>query len=76
MKGQRISINIINDEYMSLQKMSKYRYEIISPGSAYFQKVDIIYSDLHHLKSGHQYVVTLNKDNNNPKILKVIQEIE
>lgn len=29
MKGQRISIHIINEEYLKLQKLSKYRYEEI-----------------------------------------------
>lgn len=76
MKGQRISIHIINEEYMKPQKISKYRYEIISKGSAYFGNVDIVYSDLHHFKAGHSYIVTFNRDSNNPRILKVIREID
>ncbi len=76
MMGQRVSIHIINEEYMRLQKICKYRYEIISKGSAYFGNIDIIYSDLHHLKAGHKYLVTFNKDSKNPRILKMIREIE
>jgi len=75
MKGQRVSINVINEQYLTLQKLSKYRYEIISKGSKFFENVDFIYSELHHLKAGHKYIVTLNKDNNNPRILKLIKEI-
>lgn len=76
MKGQRISIHIINDQYLKLQKLSKYRYEIISKGSKYFGNVDFIYSELHYLTSGHKYIVTLNKNDKNPRILKLIKEIK
>jgi ribonuclease HI len=76
MKGQRISIHIINEEFLKLQKISKYRYEIISHGSEFKGNVDLIFSELHHLKAGHNYVVTFNKDQKNPRILKLINEIE
>ena len=76
MKGQRISIHIINEQYLRMQKLSKYRYEIISKGSKYFGNIDFIYSKLHHLKAGHKYIVTLNKNDKNPLILKLIEEIE
>lgn len=76
MKGQRISIHIINDSYLNLQGLSKYRYEVISKSSEYYKKVDIIFSEHHHMKSGHYYLVTFNKDTKNPRILKVINELE
>jgi len=76
MKGQRISINVINEESMRLSGLYKYRYEVISKGSEFFGNVDLIYSELVELKAGHKYVVTFNGDNKNPRILKVIKEIE
>ena len=75
MKGQRISVHIINEQYLKLHKLSKYRYEIISKGSQFYGNIDFIYSGLHHLKAGHKYIVTLNKNDNNPRILKLIKEI-
>lgn len=75
MKGQKVAIYIINEEYMKLQKLCKYRYEIISKGSKYYQNVDIIYSELNYLKAGHNYLVTFNKNTANPRILRCIQEI-
>lgn len=75
MKGQKLTIHIINDEYLKTQKLSKYRYEVMSKRSHYYQCLDIAYSELHHLKSGHSYVVTFNKNSNNPRILKLIKEI-
>jgi ribonuclease HI len=76
MKGQRIKIHIITEEYMKLPRLSKYRYEVISRRSKYYGYVDFIFSELHHLKAGHKYLVTLNTDTNNPRILKMIQEID
>jgi len=76
MKGQRISIRIINDEYSSIHKLSKYRYEVISKGSEFYENLDLIYSKHHHLKSGHKYYVVFNSDKNNPLILKIIREIK
>jgi len=75
MKGQKIKIYIITEAYMKLQRLSKYRYEVISKGSKYLGCVDIIFSELHHLKAGHKYIVTLNKDTNNPRILSMLNEI-
>lgn len=76
MKGQRVSIHIINEEYPRPQKLSKYRYEIISKKSNYIGNVDITYSEIHYLKAGHKYLITFNKNSNNPRILKMIKEIE
>lgn len=75
MKGQKIKIRIITEWYMKLSKLSKYRYEVLSKRSNFFNCVDIIYSELHHLKAGHNYLVTFNKDSNNPRILKLLAEL-
>ena len=76
MIGQRVSIYIITEQYLNLQKLSKYRYEIISKGSVDFGKIDFAYSELHHLKAGHKYYVIFNKDTKNPRILKLISEVK
>lgn len=75
MKGQRISIHIITEEFLRLGKLSKYRYEVISKKSNYYGCVDFIYSELHHLKAGHKYLVTFNNNSKNPRILKLIKEL-
>jgi ribonuclease HI len=76
MNGQRISIYIITEQYLKPQKLSKYRCEVISKGSEYHGNIDFINSELHQLKAGHKYFVILNKDNNNPRILKLIKELK
>ena len=57
--GQRIAVRIITSQSLRKQRVIKYRYEVISPGSKYFNKVDFAYSEL-ILRDGHSYIVTMN----------------
>ena len=75
MCGQRVSIRIIESEYLRVHGINKYKYEIISKGSRYYQNVDIIFSDK-ALKAGHSYIVTFNKNCNDPRIKNIIREIK
>lgn len=72
--GQRISIHIITDEYLPVQKIFKYKIEVISKRSKYFNCVDFLYCK-YLLKAGHSYLVSLKKDENLLTISKVIKEI-
>jgi len=72
--GQRISIRIITSEYLRVQKLSKYKYEVISKNSKYFGNVDIIFSNK-TLRVGHSYFVKVNCDTSNPRVEKVYKEI-
>lgn len=73
-QGQRLSIRIISSESLRRQNIIKYRYEVISRGSMYFENVDFAYSDL-ILRDGHSYIVSFNKEPKNPRILKLIKEV-
>ena len=72
--GQRVSIYIINDEFLREQKIYRYRYQVISRKSSFYKKIDFIYSDL-LLNAGHSYCVRLNDNSKFPKIIKVFKEI-
>lgn len=74
MHGQRILIRVITDEYLKIQKINRYRYEVMSPKSKYFGNVDIVLSQL-LLSAGHTYEVTFNKNQNNPRIVRLIAEV-
>jgi ribonuclease HI len=74
MQGQRIKIRVITCEYLKVQKIYKYKYEVISKTISYFNKVDIIFSN-EVLKTGHIYLVSFNKNNNYPQLSKLIKEI-
>lgn len=74
MKGQRISIRIITSEYLPVQKINKYKYEVISKQNEFYGLVDIIFSE-ELIKAGHSYFVLLNNELENPRIMKVFREL-
>lgn len=74
MESQKVTIRIIQDEYLKIQRCYRYRYEVMSRGSHYHQCVDFITSDI-PLSAGHTYYVKLNGDSKNPRIEKVYKEI-
>ncbi len=55
--------------------MTKYRCEVISTDSPYYQAVDWIYSK-EDMRRGHSYIVLLNENPQNPTIVEVLGEIE
>ena len=74
MNGQRSSIHIITAQFLTPQKVWKCKYEVITKRSKYHDFVDIIFSD-ELLKAGHSYYVQVNREPNNPRIVKVFREI-
>ena len=75
MNGQRFTIRIITSEHLSIQKLWKYRYEVVSLRSQYRGNVDFIFSD-NFLSTGHTYYVKVNSVTNNPRIEKVFREVK
>lgn len=74
MLGQRLTIRIITDEYLRVQRLWKLKYEVMSRKSPYFGKVDWIFSE-EMLKAGHTYHVRVNEMTGNPRVTKVFREI-
>ena len=74
MRGQRLVIRIITAEYLSVQRTNKYRYEVMSKQSKYYQCVDTIYGDC-DLRGAHYYLVSVNRNQANPTILSVHAEV-
>jgi hypothetical protein len=72
--GQRLSVRVISCEWLSIQRLWKLKYEVISRASPYYGKIDLIYSDI-LIKDGHSYYVRVNNDTANPRIVKVFREI-
>ena len=75
MTGQRITIRIITSEFLKVQRLWKYKYEVISKKSRYRGNVDNIFSE-HFLSTGHTYYVRVNCNTSNPRIEKVFREIK
>jgi ribonuclease HI len=74
MLNQRISIRIINDKYLNLQKCFKYKYEVISKRNPYFGNIDFAYSKI-MLNAGHCYSIRFNDNPHNPTIIKMFKEL-
>ena len=75
MLGQRLTIRIVSVDYMPVQKLNKYRYEVISPRSRFFGNLDFAYSEDPMMRTGHTYRVTMNKDSTFPMIVKCHLEV-
>jgi ribonuclease HI len=74
MLGQRLSIRVITCEWLHQQKLWKLKYEVISEGSPFLGKVDIVYATS-VLADGHSYFVEVNQDTANPRIARVFREL-
>ena len=76
MRGQRLTIRIITDEWLPVQKLNKLKYEVISKGSEHRGRVDIIYAPAEiQLSAGHTYHVRLNEDQKASRVVKVFREV-
>jgi ribonuclease HI len=72
-EGQLLRIRIVQAQYLSKAK-TRYRYEVVDPGSRYIGKVDFAQSAL-TLGPDLTYDVRLNADPRNPRIVELIAEI-
>ena len=75
MKGQKISLRIVGSDPLSPQRMWVYRCEVISKGSKYFGCIQEIFS-AKYMRDGHHYEVTLNKNDKNPTVLRIVRELD
>jgi hypothetical protein len=70
-----MSIHVITTEYLRPQKTWKCKYEVVSPDSAHYGLIDVIFSS-ELLKAGHTYLVQVNTETRNPRLAAVIRELE
>ena len=74
MQNQRISVRIITDQYLRLQKCYKYKYEVISKSNPYYGNIDFVFSEI-MLNAGHCYSIRFNDNPENPMIVKMFREL-
>lgn len=76
MSGQRLTIRIVTDEFLPVQRMNRYKYEAISRGSPFRRCVDMIFSEAHiQLNAGHTYYVRVNSETSAPRVLRLFREL-
>jgi ribonuclease HI len=73
-EGQRMTVRVVVDRWLRLQRMYHYKIEVVSRESLYFGNVDNFSSEL-MLSAGHTYDVRLNDNPKNPRIEDVYGEI-
>ena len=66
---RRLSMQIITDTYMRVQKLYKYKYEILPDNGTLSGKLDLIFHKSKEcLCAGHHYEVRVNSDTKNPRV--------
>jgi ribonuclease HI len=75
LSGQRLTVRIIVTERMNVQKVWRYKYEVVSMKNPFHGCVDLAFSDL-LMRDGHSYFVLMNDDTKNPRIVKCYREVE
>ena len=75
MHGQQLRIRVIETLWMKVQKVWKYRCEVVSKDSPYYQNIDWLFSK-EQLRDGHYYEVQLNDDTKNPTIVDMLRELD
>lgn len=73
MRGQTLDIRVITDQFMRLQKLYRYKYEVL-PGQPDAGFIDLAFSEM-CLRAGHHYRVRFNSDQDNPRILETLLEL-
>ena len=74
LSGQHLTVRIIVTERLNVQKVWKYKYEVVSKKSPFHGNVDLAFSHL-LMKDGHLYFVLMNDDTRNPRIVKCYREV-
>ena len=73
--ARRHSTNVCPGNRVRYKKTSRYKYEVLSRRSKYYGNVDVIYSR-EDMRAGHHYLVSVNGDTANPRVTRVLREIE
>ena len=75
MKGQQLTIRIIEEAPPS-GGLARFKYEVMSQKSPYYQHVDYIWHDrASPMRAGHTYRVRVNDDIAAPRIVKLFSEV-
>ncbi len=72
-QGQKITIRIIEGQLLKPQNIYRYRYEVMSKNSPFYQRLDFVCADV-PLHETSTYYVKLNNEKDNPRIVKVYRE--
>ena len=73
MEGQTMTIRVIEAQVLRTQNLNRYRYEVLSTDSPFYEHVDwIVAGPEISLRRQHTYLVKVNTNTDDPRILRVI----
>jgi ribonuclease HI len=76
MEGQEIQIRVFKTEFQSVHRLLKCWYTVTSEDSPYFKRASVIYADGEFLlRRGHIFLVRVNGETRNPRVVEVIEEV-
>ncbi len=73
-EGQRITIRVVTDKWLPVQRIYRYKIEVVSANCPYDGNVDDFSSEI-MLSAGHTYDVALNDNPKNPRIEHLYSEV-
>lgn len=73
-RGQRLTIRVVTDKRLPVQRIYRYKIEVVDPASPYDGNVDDFCSEI-VLSAGHLYDVRLNEKMKDPRIEYVFGEV-
>jgi hypothetical protein len=73
MRGQTMVVRVITDTYQKVQRLFKYKYEVLE--GEFLGRVDIIFGN-DVLRAGRHYEIRVNDNTRNPRIVEMLREIE
>jgi hypothetical protein len=77
MLGQQMTIRLFEEVDQSGQGLVRFKYEVMTKRSPYFERIDYIWADRGtRLRAGHTYRVRVNRDTRAPRIVKVLAEVD
>lgn len=76
MLGQQMTVRIIDETPHATHGMVRFKYEVMSKRSPYYQRVDHLWhEEPSRLRAGHVYRIRVNEDTDRPRIVNVFSEV-
>lgn len=73
--GQQMVIYVVETEWMRVQKIWKYRYQVVTEERSDYLSMDWIFSRM-QMRDGHYYEVQVNKSTAFPQVLEIVREVD
>lgn len=70
-----MSIYVVESQPLQMSDMDRYRYQVLSEDSDFYQLTDWIFSKC-QMSDGHSYDVRVNTNQKIPEVIEIFQELD